>query len=77
MSRVQKGATAILIAHRLSSVQKCDLILVMKDGMIIESGSHSELVNHDRDDIDDEEEGEMKIIGPGERVRRGLKGLAT
>lgn len=43
-SRVEKGATAILVAHRLSSVQRCDKILVLKDGKIIQSGSHQELM---------------------------------
>lgn len=46
MSRVKKGATAVLIAHRLSSVQQCDLILVMRDGEIIERGNHSELIRN-------------------------------
>lgn len=44
MSRVRKGATAVLIAHRLSSVQQCDMILVMRDGEIIERGTHAELL---------------------------------
>jgi ABC-type multidrug transport system fused ATPase/permease subunit len=48
LKRVSLGATAIIIAHRLSSVRACDLILVMKDGRIIEQGSHSQLVNIDR-----------------------------
>jgi ABC-type multidrug transport system ATPase subunit len=45
MSRVRKGATAVLIAHRLSSVQQCDMILVMRDGEIIERGTHAELLH--------------------------------
>jgi ABC-type multidrug transport system fused ATPase/permease subunit len=45
MARVKKGATAILIAHRLSSVQRCDIIIVMKDGQIVERGTHSELIS--------------------------------
>ena len=44
ISRVNQGATAILIAHRLSSVQHCDMILVMKDGEIVERGTHAQLV---------------------------------
>jgi len=44
MSRVKQGATAVLIAHRLSSVQHCDMILVMKDGVVAERGTHAELV---------------------------------
>ena len=46
MSRVRKGATAVLIAHRLSSVQQCDMILVMRDGEIVERGTHAELLQH-------------------------------
>lgn len=45
--RVKKGATAILIAHRLSSVQHCDMIIVMKDGEIIERGTHTKLIKKD------------------------------
>ena len=44
INRVKKGATAILIAHRLSSVQHCNLVLIMKDGVIIESGTHAQLI---------------------------------
>lgn len=44
VKRVKKGATAILIAHRLSSVQHCDLVLVMKDGEIVERGTHTQLI---------------------------------
>jgi ABC-type multidrug transport system fused ATPase/permease subunit len=43
-NRVKKGATAVLIAHRLSSVQHCDQVLVMKDGEIIERGTHAQLI---------------------------------
>ena len=44
-ARVQKGATAILIAHRLASIQHCDKIIVMKDGRIIETGNHHSLMD--------------------------------
>ena len=43
-SRVQKGATAVLVAHRLSSVQRCDMIIVLKDGEIAQKGTHHELI---------------------------------
>ena len=39
------GRTTFIIAHRLSTVRHSDLILVMKDGKIIESGNHDELMN--------------------------------
>lgn len=43
MDDMMKGRTALIIAHRLSTVQKADLILVMDRGAIVESGSHDEL----------------------------------
>ena len=43
--RVHKGATAILIAHRLASIQHCNIIIVMKDGKIIEKGNHHTLMD--------------------------------
>ena len=39
-----KGRTSFIIAHRLSTIQDADLILVMKDGDIIEQGNHDELM---------------------------------
>jgi ATP-binding cassette subfamily B protein/subfamily B ATP-binding cassette protein MsbA len=39
-----EGRTTIVIAHRLSTVAKADMIIVMKNGEIIESGSHEELI---------------------------------
>lgn len=44
MGRVRQGATAILIAHRMSSVRSCDLILVMKNGTVVERGNHDQLM---------------------------------
>lgn len=38
------GRTSFIIAHRLSTIKNADLILVMKDGDIIESGNHGELM---------------------------------
>ena len=40
-----KGRTTFMIAHRLSTVVNADLILVMKDGVVVESGNHHELLN--------------------------------
>ena len=42
---VLKGRTSFMIAHRLSTVVNADIILVMKDGKIVEQGNHSELLN--------------------------------
>ena len=39
-----KGRTSFVIAHRLSTIRDADLILVMKDGDIIEQGNHEELM---------------------------------
>lgn len=40
MEQLTVGRTSFVIAHRLSSIKNADIILVMKDGDIIESGSH-------------------------------------
>ncbi|KAF9548257.1 Multidrug resistance protein 1 [Mortierella hygrophila] len=44
LDRARYGRTTIVIAHRLSTVQDADLILVVKDGQVVESGRHYELV---------------------------------
>lgn len=44
MAKLTKGRTSFVIAHRLSTIKNADLILVMKGGDIIESGSHQELM---------------------------------
>ena len=44
MDRLMEGRTSFIIAHRLSTIRDADLILVMKDGDIIEQGKHEELV---------------------------------
>ena len=43
-STMMKGRTSFIIAHRLSTIQDADVILVMKDGHIIEQGNHEELL---------------------------------
>jgi ATP-binding cassette subfamily B protein len=42
--RLLKGHTSFVIAHRLSTIRNADIILVMKDGKIIEKGNHKELI---------------------------------
>ena len=45
MDKLTTGKTSFIIAHRLSTIKNADLILVMKDGNIIETGSHNELMD--------------------------------
>ena len=44
MDNLMEGRTSFIIAHRLSTIRNADLILVMKDGDIIEQGNHEELM---------------------------------
>ena len=44
MDELTKGRTSFVIAHRLSTIKNADMILVMKDGDVIESGAHDELM---------------------------------
>ena len=44
MANLMKGRTSFVIAHRLSTIKNADLILVMKDGDIVEQGSHEQLL---------------------------------
>lgn len=44
MNNLMKGRTSFVIAHRLSTIRDADVILVMKDGDIIEQGNHQELL---------------------------------
>lgn len=43
-ARMMKGRTSFIVAHRLSTIKESDIILVMKDGNVIEQGNHEELL---------------------------------
>ena len=47
MDKLMEGRTSFVIAHRLSTIRNADLILVMKDGNIIEQGNHADLMAAD------------------------------
>lgn len=68
--KLLKGHTSFVIAHRLSTIRNADLILVVKDGKIIERGSHEELLNeggyyYDLYYKQFEEESAMKVFAGG------------
>ena len=44
MDELTKGRTSFVIAHRLSTIKNADLILVMRDGDVIERGTHEQLM---------------------------------
>ena len=44
MDRLTEGRTSFVIAHRLSTIRNSDLILVMRDGNIVEQGTHEDLL---------------------------------
>ena len=45
LTSMMNGRTSFIVAHRLSTVKEADLILVMKDGKIIEQGTHNDLLD--------------------------------
>ena len=47
LRQLMKGRTVIMIAHRLSTISEADKIVVLKDGVVAEEGSHRELLARD------------------------------
>ena len=45
LDKLREGRTSFVIAHRLSTIRDADLILVMRDGDIVEQGTHDELID--------------------------------
>ena len=52
MMKLSQGKGVVFISHRLSSARMADKIYMMKDGSVVESGSHEELMEHKQDYYD-------------------------
>lgn len=45
LDRAMEGRTSIVIAHRLSTIRNCDILFVLNNGKVVESGSYDQLAN--------------------------------
>ncbi len=73
LERLQRGRTVFVIAHRLSTIRKADQILVLEDGVVVERGSHAQLLasgGRYRDLYDKQYAWESNVyVNPGEDYR--------
>jgi len=78
LSELIKGRTTLVVAHRLSTVQQADRIMVLEGGRIVEEGAHAQLLRHngvyrrlyDRQFRDDEEPEPLIDAEPTEKPFR-------
>ena len=80
LSALSKGKTVIMIAHRLSSITDADCIYVLQDGEIVESGTHSGLIEKTEylQNVEDySEAAEWKIANGGKRMIKTLQDVCV
>jgi ATP-binding cassette subfamily B (MDR/TAP) protein 1 len=51
LRKISKRATTVIVAHRLSTIREADMIAVVKDGAVVEYGSHDALLNSHRNGL--------------------------
>lgn len=71
LDRLSKGRTTFVIAHRLSTIMHADKILVVRGGEIVESGTHTELLEHGNGAYKELWEAQLKLSAGKEKVKDG------